>query len=100
MSLYSGEIEYDNIEIWVNIFFTFGPKSPIFSGPVHTLIMDENSEKKSQQFLVIAEHYESLGASDFKNFQKLSHPNPAVNNNVTTKTSTECTELLDPATWL
>ena len=53
------------------LVFTFGPKSPIFSGPVHTLIMDEKFWKKSQT----AKHYESLGASDFKNFQKLSHPN-------------------------
>ena len=47
VSLFWREIEYDNIEIRVNIFFTFGPKSPIFSGPVHTLIMDEKFRKKN-----------------------------------------------------
>ena len=39
--IYSGEIAYDIIEMGAGLVFTFGPKSPIFSGPVHTLIMDE-----------------------------------------------------------
>ena len=44
--LYSGEIEYDITEIRAELFFTFGPKWPIFSGPVHTQIMVEKFRKK------------------------------------------------------